>query len=109
MGADVKYLGSVVAALVGRHIRVITVDREGHPVRAFAAAHGEPLFEARRHWVRRVPYEYMRIPRAAAVPDLALVGRETDAVQQPGRPARVIRNRRGDDLAGLDVGDLHPP
>src|SRR5262245_60934755 len=51
----------------------------------------------------------MRVIPAAALPDLGLVGSPTDAVQQPRIAGRMIRDARSDDLAGLQIGDLHSP
>src|SRR5437763_12315938 len=51
----------------------------------------------------------MRVTPAAALPDLGLVGRPADAVQQSRIAGRMVRDARRDDLSGLEVGDLHSP
>src|SRR5436309_15352247 len=51
----------------------------------------------------------MRVTPAAALNDLGLVGRRADAVQQSRIAGRMVRDARGEDLSGLEVGDLHSP
>ena len=43
MGVSVKYLGGVIAALVGRDISVVAFDVERQPMRPATAFHADPL------------------------------------------------------------------
>src|SRR6516225_6440648 len=109
VGMGVKDFGTVAAVFAGPDIAVIACCIKGQPVRSATAFQCQSLFENRGHRIIHCPDINMRIIPAAALPHLFLIGGPTNPVQQPRVPGWVIGEARGNDLAGLEIDDLHSP
>src|SRR5580693_1675487 len=109
MGAGIEDFGSIRAAFVGGDITVVALYIEGQPVRSATAAQRQSILQNRGHRIMHIPDVDVRVTPSATLPDLSLVGRPADAVQQSGFARRMVRDACSDDLTGLEIGDLHSP